>query len=286
MSRTEEDPRIRVRVSMARNVQEISIMKNAISLFQDSVQCNGFLNTVLNKWGALYHNRIRRSLGAKLDGSTYLLRSSASKFPLHCRLNSSDPYVFYQVFMEQEYEVLKDLKNVRLIIDCGANVGYSAAYFLTLYPEAKLIAVEPDSANFAILERNLKPYGDRVRLYQAGIWSHKTGLTVCRGTYRDGAEWSTQVQASKPGETPDVEAIDIGTLLRDSGNTQIDMLKIDIEGSETVVFRENYAEWLGKTRNMAVEIHDDECERIFQAAIAGYPFAISRNENVVVCKTG
>lgn len=261
-------------------------MTSAISKFNDSVRCNGFLNTVRNKWGALYHNRIRRRMGAKLDGTTYVLRTRASKFPLHCRLNSSDPYVFYQVFMEHEYAVLQDLKNVRLIIDCGANVGYSAAYFLTLYPEAKLIAIEPDSANFAILERNLKPYGDRVQLHMAGIWSHPTGLTVCRGTYRDGAEWSTQVRASLPGETPDVEAIDIATLLRASGHEQIDMLKIDIEGSEVVIFRDNYAEWLDRTRNMAVEIHDDECERVFQAAIAGYPFAVSRNENVVVCKTG
>ena len=260
-------------------------MSIALSRFRHSVQCNGFLNTVRNKWGAFYNDSLRRRMGAKVEGTTYTLRTNASRFPLHCRVNSSDPYVFYQVFMEQEYAILKDLKNVRLIIDCGANVGYSAAYFLTLYPEAKLIAVEPDSANFAILERNMKPYGDRVQLHMAGIWSHTTGLTVCRGTYRDGAEWSTQVRASLPDETPDVQAIDIGTLLQQSGHQQIDMLKIDIERSEAVVFSENYAEWLGKTRNLAIEIHDDECERIFQAAIAGRSFAISRNENVVLCKT-
>jgi FkbM family methyltransferase len=266
--------------------RKILDMNSFISKFNYSVQCNGLLNTVRNKWGSFYNNRIRRWMGAKVEGKTYTLRTKASKFPLHCRLSSSDPYVFRQVFMDHEYSVLQGLKDVRLIIDCGANVGYSAAYFLTLYPEAKLIAIEPDSANFAILERNLKPYGDRVHLHMAGIWSHKTGLTVCRGTYRDGAEWSTQVRASLPGETPDVEAIDIGTLLRESGHAQVDVLKIDIERSETVVFGENYAEWLGKTRNLAIEIHDDECERIFQAAIAGYPFAISRNEHVVVCKTG
>lgn len=261
-------------------------LDRAVAGFRHSAQCNGFANTLRNKFGALYHNRIRRGMGAKLEGTTYPLYTRASRFPLHCRLNSSDPYVFYQVFMEQEYAVLKDLKDVRLIIDCGANVGYSAAYFLTLYPEAKLIAVEPDSANFALLERNLKPFGDRVQLHRAGIWSHTTGLTVCRGSYRDGAEWSTQVRESLPGETPDVEAIDIGALLRASGHAQIDMLKIDIEGSETVVFAARYEAWLGRTRNMAIELHDDECERVFHAAVANYPFALSRNENVVVCKTG
>lgn len=260
-------------------------INNAVAGFNHASRCNGLANTLRNKLSSFYHNRIRRWMGAKVEGTTYCLRTRASQFPLHCRLNSSDPYVFYQVFMEQEYAVLRDLKNVRLIIDCGANVGYSAAYFLTLYPEAQLIAVEPDSANFAILQQNMKPYGDRVKVHMAGIWSHTTGLTVCRGSYRDGAEWSTQVRESLPGETPDVEAIDIGTLLRESGHEQIDMLKIDIERSETVVFADHYQEWLGKTRNIAVELHDDECERIFQAAIVGYPFAVSNNENVFVCKT-
>ena len=261
-------------------------IKGGVSRFQYSVKGIGFANTVRNTLGSVYHNRLRRGMGADVKGATYTLRTHASKFPLHCRLNSSDPFVFGQVFLEKEYAVLENLKNVRLIIDCGANVGYSAAYFLTLYPEAHLIAVEPDSANFAILERNLKPYGTRVKLVKAGIWSHKTGLTVCRSSYRDGAEWAVQVRASLPGETPDVEAIDIGTLLGESGFEQIDMLKIDIERSETVVFSDHYEEWLGKTRNIAIELHDEECERIFHSAIAGYPFTVTHNENVYLCKTG
>jgi FkbM family methyltransferase len=261
-------------------------MTEAVNRFTHSIKCNGFANTVHNKLAAFYHDRIRRKMGATVEGTTYTLRTRASKYPLLCRLNSTDPYVFYQVFMEQEYAVLEDLKDVGLIIDCGANVGYSAAYFLTLYPEARLIAVEPDSTNFAILEQNMKPYGDRVQLHKAGIWSHKTGLTVCTGSYRDGGQWSTQVRASLPGETPDVEAIDIGALWRASGYEKIDLLKIDIERSESVVFSENYGEWLAQTRNIAIEIHDEECERIFQNAIRGYPFTVSRNANVVLCKTG
>jgi len=46
------------------------------------------------------------------------------------------------------------------------------------------------------------------------------------------------------------------------------------------VFGENYAEWLGKTRNIAIEIHDDECERI-SGRLAGYPLRFPRNENVL-----
>ena len=256
-----------------------------VAVFLRTALYNGFANTVRNTMGFLYNNCFRRGDETNAEASTYQLYTHAAQFPLHCRANSSDPKVFYQVFMEQEYSVLKGLEDVRLIIDCGANVGYSAAYFLSLYPKAKLIAVEPDSANFALLERNMKPYGDRVELHMAGIWSHSTGLTLCRGEYRDGAEWATQVRESRAGEQPDVQAIDIGMLLRQSGCETVDMLKIDIERSESIVFAGGYEEWLSKTRNIAIELHDDECKNIFNAAIARYSFACTSNENVVCCKT-
>ncbi len=260
-------------------------LNSAISELRRAGTSVGMFNAVRNKSALVYANRILRRRHPSLKGMCYRIYSKDCNYPLQCRYDTSDISVFTQVFNEQEYAVLNDLQDVRLIIDCGANVGYSAAYFLNRYPEAQLIAVEPDSANFAILQQNMKPYGDRVKLYMAGIWSHSTGLTVCRGSYRDGAEWSTQVRESLPGETPDVEAVDIGTLLRGSGHEFIDILKIDIEGSETVILSENYAPWLKQTRNMAIELHDEECERIFYKAIEGYPFSLSQAEDIVLCKT-
>ena len=253
--------------------------------FKKDIGEQGLSNSYKNKLIGIYNNRLMKLLKISQDGKAYRRYARDSKYPLYCRYNSSDQEVFRAVFELSEYECLTDCRDVRLIIDCGANVGYSSAYFLTRFPQAKVIAIEPDSRNFAVLQRNLKPYGDRVKLYQAGIWSHTTGLTVCRGDYRDGREWATQVRASLPGETPDVEAIDIGSILRESGSEKIDLLKIDIERSETEVFARNYQEWLGKTRNMVIELHDEECERIFYQAIAPYSFSLSQSLEIVVCKS-
>lgn len=59
----------------------------------------------------------------------------------------------------------------------------------------------------------------------------------------------------------------------------------EIECSESIVFAGGYEEWLNKTRDIAIELHDDECKNIFNAAIARYSFACTSNENVVCCKT-
>src|SRR5438477_11598669 len=138
------------------------------------------------------------------------MRSRNASHPLGGRVHTSDGKVFYQVFARLEYSCVDELKDVKLIIDCGANVGYSSAYFLSRFPDAKLIAVEPDSGNFQMLQRNLAPYGDRVRLVQSGVWSHSCGLVISEERFGDGGEWAIQVRETRAGETPQMTAVDIG----------------------------------------------------------------------------
>jgi FkbM family methyltransferase len=187
----------------------------------------------------------------------YTLMSKNARFSLICRPNTSDKDVFGQIFIEREYSCLDDLSNVDLVIDCGANVGYSSAYFLTRFPECKVICVEPDLSNFKVLEKNMAPYKERVELIRSGIWSHTTDLKISEEPYGDGREWSVQVRECKMGEIPEMQAIDIGTLLRESGQNKISILKMDVEGAEAVVFGRNYESWLSCVDNMVIELHDD-----------------------------
>jgi FkbM family methyltransferase len=189
--------------------------------------------------------------------SSYTLTSKNAQFPLICRPNTSDKDVFKQIFIETEYSCLDDLSNVNLVIDCGANVGYSSAYFLTRFPMCKVICVEPDLSNFNLLEKNLAPYKERAMLIRAGIWSHPADLKILEEPYRDGREWTVQVRECKSGETPEMQAIDIGTLLKESGQDKISILKMDVEGAEAVVFAKNYESWLSNVDNMVIELHDD-----------------------------
>ena len=83
--------------------------------------------------------------------------------PLWARTRSTDLSVFEAIFSEREYECL-NLIDGDLILDLGANVGYSSAYFLSRYRKSPVVAVEPDPDNFAILQRNLAPYVSRANV--------------------------------------------------------------------------------------------------------------------------
>lgn len=152
-------------------------------------------------------------------------------------------------------------EDVNFILDCGANVGYASIYLLNKYPHARLIAVEPDEGNFQFCRKNIAHYADRVTLIRSGIWSHETGLIVCQAG--DGREWSIQVRESQANEKPDLLATDINNLLQQSGFSSIDLLKMDVEGAEKVIFSNNYNNWLNKVNNIAIELHSKADEQAF-----------------------
>jgi FkbM family methyltransferase len=214
----------------------------------------------------------------------YSVRAHEAQHPLWIRPSTSDLDAFRQVFMEREYAALGDLANVDLVIDCGANVGYTSAWFLTRYPSCRLITIEPDAGNFAMLSRNLAPYGDRARLIRAGLWSRPCGLKISEAPFRDGREWSVQVHEARADEATDLVAVDLGSLLAEAGAARVSILKIDIEGAERQVFSENYESWIDRFDALAIELHDDECRRVFEQAIRGQPLAISQAEELTICR--
>lgn len=190
------------------------------------------------------------------QNENYTLISKNSQYPLICRPKTSDRGIFDQIFVEREYSCFDDLSNVDLIIDCGANVGYSSAYFLTRFPKCIVICIEPDRSNFKILEKNLALHKDRVKLISTGIWSHSTGLKISEMSY-GGEACAVQVRECKPGEVPEMQATDVGTLLKESGLNRISILKMDVEGAEAVVFAKNYESWIPYVDNIAIELHDN-----------------------------
>jgi FkbM family methyltransferase len=194
--------------------------------------------------------------------------------------------VFQQIFLEREYRCLDDVGNSGLIVDCGANVGYASAYFLTRHPNAQLIAVEPDPGNFAVLAANLAPFGTRCRTLCSAVWPDRTGLVMSELPFRDGREWARQVRPAQCGEAPQMIAVDLGSVLRVSGFERISILKMDIEGAEASIFASNYEAWLDKVDVLVIELHGPECESVFHRAISAYDFASSKCGELTVCRPG
>ncbi len=247
--------------------------------FRDLVSAIGLLSAI----GHYLHQKRGRP-----QGSVYFLRPYRAIHPLQVRSDTSDIGVFSQIFIELEYACLDDLKGVEFIVDCGANVGYSSAYFLSRFPNCHVVAIEPDPNNFAMLQQNMAAYGNRVKTIQAGVWSHPARLVIADSPYRDGQAWSKQVRECTPDEESQIVGIDIATVLADAGRDRISILKIDVEGAEVVIFFNNYESWLNRVDAIAIELHDDSSfgsgTKAFHAAIDGLNFEISHSGELTVCK--
>jgi len=212
----------------------------------------------------------------------FSLKSKHAAYPLTCRGGSSDIDVFKHIYVIREYECLDNITTPNLIIDCGANAGFSTSYFLNRFPEANVIAVEPDPQNFKLLERNIVSYGTRCKAIQAGIWSKTCGLRFSEMPFGDGREWAHSVREALPGESHDVPAIDIESLLNQSGFDRISILKIDIEGSEGILFLENYASWLDRVDHLVIELHGDACTHTYLKAVNRFGFSSEALEGLTV----
>lgn len=225
----------------------------------------------------------------KIKGTIFLSSRFAIR-PLLCRLGTSDRWIFHQIFVQQEYAPLLDIENVDLIIDCGAYIGYSAAYFLSRFPQAHVIAIEPDKDNFELLKKNLSPYGERAELIHGAIWSNSAKLTMSDVYYRGAQYASRQVRECLPDEPGEVCAVDIPSLLANSRRNRISILKVDIEGSEGIIFgaQSGCEKWLHKVDAIAIELHDDSqfgnCTLIFQAAISKQAFEVSQSGELTICR--
>lgn len=261
-------------------------MKQKIRRIQrqiEKVSYLGLRNAAVYLCADRWHRGLAK-LGLTTRNKVYLLRVRSSAWPLQLRANTSDKQAFCMIHVDLEYEPLDDLDDIRLVVDCGANVGYASAYFLSHFPQARVIAVEPDDQNFEALRRNMQPYGGRASLRHAGVWSHPADLVVCRDTHQAGAEWAIQVRECRDGEAADVQATDLTTLLAESGADAIDLLKIDIERSELEVFARNFEPWLGRVRNLVIELHDEECRRVFFQALSSYTYDLSESGELTICR--
>ena len=218
----------------------------------------------------------------------YQLSTPWAEFRLTARRGTSDYLVFVQVFVLREYRALDELVNVKVVIDCGANVGYSAAYFLSRFPDCRVIAIEPDPDNYALLVRNLAAYGERATALCAAVWSHPGLLVPSESVYRDGREWARQVREAEGGEAGQIRAVDLPTLLELAGAERVALLKMDIEGAEAVVFASDATSWLERIDALAIELHDDSrfgpATPVFMSAIAASGFTTTRQGELTICR--
>lgn len=188
--------------------------------------------------------------------------------------NSSDIQVYSQVFVKKEYEALvqkiQELgkgSDIRFIIDAGANTGFTSLYLHQYFQEAFFLVIEPDEKNLEQMQKNFKLNNlVNSEMHLSGLWSSDSWLNVNRDADQ-GKEWAYFVtESDKP---TNLKGISLQTLLDKTDFLFIDILKMDIEGGEKELFRneEIISQVLQKIRFIALEIHDHLADRQYILSI-------------------
>jgi len=159
------------------------------------------------------------------------------------------------------------------VIDAGSNIGLTSVYLSKYFKDSKFITIEPDTSNFESVSYNLQANGIKnVAKIKGGLWSKNTNLKLVHD-FRDQKDWSIRVEETQ--ETGDLMAFSIQHLIQENQFETIDILKIDIEGSEKEVFTGAAADvsFLSKTKCIAIEIHDEfDCRESINTILEHYNF--------------
>jgi FkbM family methyltransferase len=195
----------------------------------------------------------------------------ASKHPLWVRPGSTDVPTMRDIFFNREYD-FQIPGEVKVIIDAGANIGVSSVFFAKTFPDARIIAIEPEAANFMLLQRNVARY-PHVTPVHAALWNTSGHLRLVdpgRGEHG----FTTQEDAGAQAEAM-VACISIPDLLNAYGLDHVDILKMDIEGSEKEVF-ESASPWIDRVSVVIVELH----ERFKPGCLQSFYEATSRMQTI------
>jgi len=202
------------------------------------------------------------------------------KYPIMLRGRKADKITFKEIFMRKEYAIdLPASVTPEFIIDGGANIGFTSIFFANRYPTARILSIEPDADNFGSLVENTKPYPN-ITPVQSALWHRREVIHVVDRGY---GERGFMIDRDAEGTT--LQAASIADLMEEYKLPHIDILKMDIEGSEKEVFEEGYSFWLPRTKCLVVELHDrmkPGCSKALFKALVQYDFSMSiRGENLI-----
>lgn len=210
----------------------------------------------------------RRGLRQTRPGDSFPVFVPGLPHPLWLRAGSTDFIAFHQVFLAGSYIAPEPL-SPRFILDLGANIGCASVFFAHHYPQARILAVELEASNFAMLTRNTAPYPN-IECLHAAAWHSDTQVALA-----DPHAPNSHFQASADSPAANIPAYSIPTLLQRQKQSAIDLLKIDIEGAERDLLTHQPQAWLDHVGVLMIELHDrlrPGCSRALHDALQPYRY--------------
>jgi FkbM family methyltransferase len=144
-----------------------------------------------------------------------------------------------------------------VILDIGSNIGASILYFHDQFPGANIFGFEPHPDTFRILEKNVA-HLPGVRVFNFGLGASNQRIAARADSVNFGA-FNTRGEfkdRGHPANDVECEVRRLDEVLREHGIADVDLIKIDCEGSEADVFSTLQDEILNRCQWIVGEFHN------------------------------
>ena len=170
---------------------------------------------------------------------------------LWIRPRSGDVFIFHEVFTNQCYRIpTAILPQARTILDLGANIGMTTLFLAQFFPRARYVCVEPSPFNALLLRHNVEWLGERVSVVESAVADFSGNVSFTDSNW----SWGGHIDSRTAG-TRTVSCLTVGDIIESHQLKFVDLLKVDIEGAEKLLFSSRPA-WLKKVGCIVIELHD------------------------------
>jgi FkbM family methyltransferase len=207
------------------------------------------LRSLFCTWGSIYaYLKLVRGHGQTSDQLVALKIRALDGESIVCRPSTTDCCVLWDTFIMRYHMPPNDLGQISTILDLGSNIGTTIAHFAFLFPNARILGVEPEIGNLQVCRLNTRQWGNRCKVLHGAVWPEDGVVTI------EGKEaWGFRAHPYRDGDTA-ISAYGVSHLLDELGAETVDFIKMDIEGAEMLVLK-RAQDWITRVRCLKVEVH-------------------------------